>query len=39
MKIARNHINQAEKTLNNISPSPYKEALENLLQFVLERSF
>lgn len=39
LKIAKNHITLAERSLDGLPSSPYKEALKNLLQFALERSY
>ncbi len=39
LNIAKNHIKLANDALEVFPLSPYKEALENLLHFVLERSF
>jgi octaprenyl-diphosphate synthase len=39
LNIARAHIQSAAATLDALPHSHYKEALENLLEFVLERSY
>jgi octaprenyl-diphosphate synthase len=39
LAIARKHIDVARASLNDLPDSPYKEALDHLLEFVLQRSY